>query len=221
MKLLINITILLLVVVATEIPAVAQGDSQLSVLKFGWSHFHAALTEEPEWNAPPDYRQRTDREKALAQVQYGDLIKSQALKNAERDAIRSAVKTNQIFIYRVKLQNTGSKVIKNFYWEYEVRESANPQNLSARQFFCDSQIKAEQQRSFEVFSRAPPITGVISAATLGNENKSSFAEKAVINRIEFKDGSVWQRADWSFPSPLAETLSTRKREVGEPPCLNF
>ena len=221
MKLFLNITLLLLVVVAAEIPAAAQGDSNLSVLKFGWSHFHAALTEEPEWSAPPDYRQRTDREKAMAQMQYGDLIKSQELKQTERDAARSAVKTNQIFIYKVKLQNTNSKTIKNFYWEYQFIESANPQNFSARQFFCASQIKADQQRSFEVFSLSPPTTAVISAATLGNESKNAFAEKAVINRIEFKDGSVWQRADWSIPTPFAEELAKRKLEVGEPACRNF
>ncbi|HBB86469.1 MAG TPA: hypothetical protein DC047_02505 [Blastocatellia bacterium] len=221
MKVILNITLLLLVVLAAEIPGAAQGDSNLSVLKFGWSHFHAALIEEPEWNAPPDYRQRTDREKAIAQIQYGDIIKSQELKKAERDAARSAVKTSRIFIYKVKLQNTNSKTIKNFYWEYQVIESANPQNLSARQFFCASQIKADQQRSFEVFSLTPPTTSVINTATLGNESKNAFAEKAVINRIEFKDGSVWQRPDWSFPSPLAEALSTRKLELGEPPCRNF
>lgn len=221
MKVILNITLLLLVVLAAAIPGAAQGDSNLSVLKFGWSHFHAALTEEPEWSAPPDYRQRTDREKALAQVQYGDIIKSQALKTAERDAARSAVKASQIFVYKVKLQNTSSKAIKNFYWEYQVIETANPQNLSARQFFCASQIKADQQRSFEVFSLTPPTTGVISATTLGSESKNVFAEKAVINRIEFKDGSVWQRPDWAFPSPFAEALSTRKLELAEPPCRNF
>lgn len=221
MKVILKITLLLLVLLAAEIPAAAQDDSNLSVLKFGWSHFHAALADEPEWNAPPDYRQRTDREKALAQIQYGDIIKSQELKKAERDAARSTVKSGQIFVYKVKLQNTSSKTVKNFYWEYQVVESANPQNLSARQFFCASQIKADQQRSFEVYSLTPPTTAVISATTLGGDGKNAFAEKAVINRIEFKDGSVWQRPDWSIPTPYAEELSKRKLEVGEPPCRNF
>jgi hypothetical protein len=221
MKRLLTITLLLLIVLSSQSLCAAQGEANLSVLKVSWSHYHRALTEEPEWNAPPDYRQRTDREKAMAQVQYGDIMKSQALKKAEREAVRSAIKTGQIFVYKVKLQNTGQKAIKNFYWEYQVIESANPQNLSARQFFCAAQIKTEQQRSFEVFSLTPPTTAVISAATLGNEQKASFEQKAVINRIEYKDGSVWQRPDWTFFSPFAESLSTRKLEVGEPPCRNF
>jgi hypothetical protein len=221
MKLISKFTLLLLVILAAQIPGAAQEESKVAVLKFGWSHYHEALTAEPEWNAPPDYRQRTDREKALAQIQYGDMIKSQELKKLERDATRSTVKASQIFIYKVKLQNSGLKAVKNFYWEYQIMESANPQNLSARQFFCASELKANGQRSFEVYSLTPPTTAVISAATLGDETKNKFAEKAVINRIEFKDGSVWQRPDWSFPSPLAEALATRRLEVGEPPCRNF
>jgi hypothetical protein len=221
MKVILNIVLLLLVLLAAQIPGVAQEDSKVAVLKFGWSHYHEALAAEPEWNAPPDYRQRTDREKALVQVQYGDIIKSQELKKIERHATRSTVKPSQIFIYKVKLRNSSSKIVKNFYWEYQVMESTNPQNLSARQFFCASQIKANGQRSFEVFSLTPPTTAVISAATLGNGTKIKFAENAVLNRIEFKDGSVWQRPDWSFPSPLAESLATHKLELGEPPCRNF
>ncbi|MEP6912581.1 MAG: hypothetical protein ABI923_07490 [bacterium] len=221
MKIFLAIQLLLLVVLSSQSPCAAQVDSNLSVLKFSWSHYNQALAAEPEWNAPPDYRQRTDQEKARAQIQYGDLIKSQALKKAERDAARSAVKADQIFVYKVKLQNISAKTIKNLYWEYQVIESANPQNLSARQFFCATQIKADQQRSFEVFSLVPPTTAVISAKTLGSESKNAFEEKAVINRIEYKDGSVWQRPDWTFPNPFAEGLSTRKLEVREPPCRNF
>lgn len=221
MKLILHITLFLLVLWAAQTPGRAQEDSNVAVLKFGWSHYHAALSAEPEWNAPPDYRQRTDKEKALVQVQYGDIIKSQELKKIEREATRSSVKASQIFIYKVKLWNTNSKTIKNFYWEYQIIESANPQNASARQFFCSSQIKADQQRSFEVFSLTPPTTSVISTATLGDGSKNAFAEKAVINRIEFKDGSVWQRPDWSIPIPYAEELSKRKLEVGEPACRNF
>src|SRR5437762_7462466 len=103
MKIFLTIQLLLLVVLVSQSRCVAQSESTLAVLKFGWSHYHQALTEEPEWNAPPDYRQRSDQEKAMVQRQYGDIIKSQALQKAERDAARSAVKANEIFVYKVKL----------------------------------------------------------------------------------------------------------------------
>lgn len=199
----------------------AQDDSHLAVVKYSWSKYHEALLTEPEWNAPPDYRQRTDREKAVAQIQYGDIMKSQALKKAERDAKRSAASKNEIFAYKVKLKNIGLKAIKNLYWEYQVIEVANPDNVSVRQFFCATGIKVNQQRTLEVYSLIPPTTPVISASTLGNENDQAFTERAVVNRIEYKDGSTWQRPGWSFGSPLAEALSTRKLELGEPPCRNY
>jgi hypothetical protein len=221
MKKLLTGFSLLLVVVSAPSLCLAQGDSDLSVLKFSWTHYHRALNAEPTWDAPPNYRQRTDAEKARAQIQYGDTIKSQALKKAERDAMRSAIESGQIFTYKVKVQNTSAKTIKNLYWEYQILESASPENLSRRQFFCGTQMKANEQKNLEVFSLIPPTTNVISAKTLGGDSKKPFDENVVINRIEYKDGSIWQRADWSFPNPTAATLATRKREVGEPPCRSF
>jgi hypothetical protein len=221
MKIFLGIQLVLLVALLSPAPCAAQGESNLSVVKFSWSHYHPALAAEPDWDAPPDYRQRSDRDKAMAQIQYGDMMKSQALKKAERDAARSAVNPGQIFVYKVKLQNTSAKTIKNLYWEYQIIESANQENLSARQFYCASQMKTNQQTNFEVFSLVPPTTAVISTKTLAGDAKNPFEEKAVINRIEYKDGSVWQRSDWIFPELFAASLAARKREVGEPTCRSF
>ena len=221
MKLLLAINSLLLVLIAAPDLCVAQGGSDLSVLKFSWSRYHPAVNAEPSWDAPPDYRQRSDREKAQAQIQYGDIIKSQALQKAERDARRTAIESGQIFTYKVKVRNASEKAIKNFYWEYQIIESASPENLSRRQFFCATQIKTNEQKGLEVFSLIPPTTNVISAKTLAGDSKKPFDENVVINRIEYKDGSIWQRANWSFPNPTAASLTTGKREVGEPVCRGF
>ncbi len=211
MKTLLTGFLLLLVILSAESLCLAQGSSDLSVLKFSWSHYHLALSAEPNWDAPPDYRQRSDKEKAQAQIQYGDIIRSQALKKAERDATRTAIESGQIFTYKVKVQNLSAKTIKNLYWEYQIIESARPENLARRQFFCATQIKANEQKGLEVFSLISPTTNVISAKTLGGDSKKPFEENVVINRIEYKDGSIWQRADWTFPNPTAAYLATRKR----------
>jgi hypothetical protein len=220
MKLLLPISLLLLILAAPDLCA-AQSSPDLSVVKFSWSRYHPAVNAEPTWDAPPDYRQRSDAEKARAQIQYGDIMKSQALQKAERDAMRSAIESGKIFTYKVKVQNVSTKTIKNLYWEYQIIESASPENLSRRQFFCASQIKANEQKGLEVFSLIPPTTNVVSTKTLGDDSKKPFDENVVINRIEYKDGSIWQRADWSFPNPIAASLPTRKREVGEPVCRQF
>lgn len=221
MKILPAISLLLLIVFSAQMPCVAQGDPDLSVLKFSWSHYRQALSAEPRWDAPPDYRQTSDRDKAQAQIQYGDMMKSQALKKVERDATRTAIKSGQIFTYKVKVQNMSAKTIKNLFWEYQIIESASPENLSRRQFFCAAQIKANQQKGLEVLSLIPATTNVISAKTLGGDSKKPFEENVVINHIEYKDGSIWQRADWSFPNPTAAYLATKKREIGEPVCRGF
>jgi len=39
---------------------------------------------------------------------------------------------------------------------------------------------------------------VVSVAALSDKSKNASEETAVINRVEFADGSIWQRKDWKF-----------------------
>jgi hypothetical protein len=178
------------------------------------------LNEEPRWNEgeiPTRQQQINDREKAMVEKNYGDLLRSQALRKVERDAVRNAIKDDNIFMYEVKVQNTGTKTIKNLFWEHQIIETANPENLSSRQFFCGLKIGANDRRVLRVLSFAAPITNIINVKTL-NGSKKPFEERAIINRIEFTDNSVWQRDGWDFPSPLAAELPALKRDPRESVC---
>jgi|ERR671939_1026660 hypothetical protein len=223
MKTLLIVSLLLLVLLTTQSPCVAQGGSDLSVISFSWSRYISALNDEPKWDdalLPSRQQQINDREKAMVKDNYGDLLRSKDLKKVERDAARSAVKEGSIFTYKVKVQNTGTKTIKNLYWEYQIIDSANPENLSRRQFFCATKIRANDRKDLEVLSLAAPVTNVINAKTVSS-SKKPFEEKAVINRIEYTDRSVWQRDGWTFPTPGAAALSTLKRAASAPACTDF
>lgn len=200
-------------------PCKAQDGSDLSVISFSWSRYNLALNAEPKWggNLPSRQEQIYDREKITMEKNYGDLIRSQELRKVERAATRSLSNQGDVFTYKVKVQNTGIKTIKNLYWEYQIIEAANSENLSRRQFFCGASIKINDSRVLQAFSLAAPRTSVISAKTL-KTSKKRFEERAVINRIEYADGSFWQRENWDFPNPWAATLSTAKRDRREPVC---
>jgi hypothetical protein len=64
-----------------------------------------------------------------------------------------------------------------------------------RQFLCGVSIKPEKDKELQAFSLSGPHD-VISVDTLSK--KSPGEEKVVINRVEYGDGSIWQRKDWSF-----------------------
>jgi hypothetical protein len=39
---------------------------------------------------------------------------------------------------------------------------------------------------------------VVNVNTLANKSQNPLKEKVLINRVEYSDGSIWQRKDWSL-----------------------
>jgi hypothetical protein len=115
------------------------------------------------------------------------------------------------FAYRAKVQNTSTKAVEIVFWEYQFKETANPTSVVRRQFLCGVNIKPDKEKELQAFSLSGP-SDVISVSSLANKSGNVFEEKVVINRIEYADGSIWQRKDWNF----AEVKLTFARAVATP-----
>lgn len=115
------------------------------------------------------------------------------------------------FSYRVKIQNASQKVIEVLFWEYQFTETANPNATARRQFLCAVKIKPDKDKELQAFSLSGP-SDVISVESLANKSGNLFQEKIVINRVEYADGSIWQRKDWNF----AEVRSNIARAIRTP-----
>jgi hypothetical protein len=114
------------------------------------------------------------------------------------------------FEYRAKIQNATQKVMEVIFWEYQFTEIANPSNVVRRQFLCAVNLKPDKGKELLVFSVNGP-SDVISVGSLANKSGKLFQEKVFINRVEYSDGSIWQRRDWNFGevrAPLARALAT-------------
>lgn len=99
------------------------------------------------------------------------------------------------FAYVLKVQNGGDKITQNIFWEYQFRETAKPDHLVKRQFICSAKIKPSQEKSLQTFSRLGP-SEVVDVKSLGKKPESQFEADVRINRVEFSDGTFWQRKDW-------------------------
>lgn len=200
MKKVLIFSILALLVFSIQSPCKAQDNSSLTVIDFSWSRYHQALNLEPTWDSAPTPARppMSDADRKIVERRYGDLMRSADLRKVERDAARSKVRPGEGYTYKVKVQNTDAKTIKMIYWEYQIKELASPDNLTRRQFLCRMTIKTNEKKGLEAFSSAAP-TNVISAKTLEKDSRKLFEDNVVINRIEYADGSIWQRADWVFP----------------------
>jgi hypothetical protein len=101
------------------------------------------------------------------------------------------------FSYRAKIKNTSAKTIEVLFWEYQFMPSANPTTVSHRQFLCGVNIKSQRDIDVQGFSLSGP-GDVISAGSVADASANGLQERVVINRVEYADGTVWQRKDWNF-----------------------
>jgi hypothetical protein len=100
------------------------------------------------------------------------------------------------FTYLVKVQNGSGKLIQTIFWEYQFRETASPANITRRQFLCSARISPDKGKDLQAFSLSGP-SDVVNVKSLAKRSADQFSEGVVINRVEYSDGSFWQRRDWN------------------------
>jgi hypothetical protein len=129
--------------------------------------------------------------------------RSAALDRAVRESRAPKSETVEGYAYRVKVQNPGAKAVEVLFWEYQFEETANPANLTRRQFLCGVQIKGGKEKELQAFGGSGPAA---------QKAANPFAERVRINRVEYADGTIWQRRDWSY----AEVRASIQRAVSTP-----
>jgi len=101
------------------------------------------------------------------------------------------------FSYRAKFQNVSDKELEIIFWEYEFTDGAITPVVSRRQFLCAGLTKAGKEKDFKGFTLSGP-SDVVAVDTLAKKTDSPLKERVVINRLEFTDGTIWQRKGWHF-----------------------
>ena len=99
------------------------------------------------------------------------------------------------FVYRTKVHNAATKRIETIFWEYQFIDPTNTTPTTSHQFLCLVIIKPEKDQDLEAFSVSGP-SDVVSVEMLSRKGGDPFQEKVVINRVEYADGSIWQRKGW-------------------------
>ena len=121
--------------------------------------------------------------------------RSAAIEKVVQESRTPRTKPTDGFAYLVKLQNASSKVVEFLFWEYQFIDPWNLENVTRRQFLCAVKIKPAKEKELRAFGVSGP--GVVSVGGLANASGNVFLETVVINRVEYEDGSVWQRKDWN------------------------
>lgn len=210
MRTLLILSFLLIFASTSENAVGTDEGSAVVVLRFKWSKSRQAVEKRPEAiNAAPAAamtqndrnfeRNRRINDPAGARDPNADTIdaRSAAIEKNVQESRGPARKFVDGFAYQVKVKNESAKVVEVMYWEYQFTESANPTNVVRRQFLCGVNIKPNKELELRAFSSLGPSV-TVSVESLANKAGNIFAEKVIINRVEYADGSIWQRKDWNF-----------------------
>jgi hypothetical protein len=101
------------------------------------------------------------------------------------------------YTYLIKIHNVSAKVIRNVFWEYEFTQIGNATGVTHRKFMCGGDIKPDRQRELEIFSLVGP-SEVVNVKTLDKGAGDKYRAAVIINRVEYADGTFWQRYGWNL-----------------------
>jgi len=219
MKTCLLLSLLLSLFIPLQTPVLT--NSPLTVTSYKWTRARRTIeVPEAEGNAPqramiPQNRifARSARVNDTADNRdpNADTVdgRSAALEKSVAESRSPKPKPMDGFAYRIKVQNTIKKVVETVFWEYQFQDPANPDQVTRRQFLCGADIPEGKTKELEGFSLSGP-SDVVDVKTLNSG--AAFKENIVINRIEYSDGTIWQRKAWN----LAEVKGSYERVLREP-----
>jgi hypothetical protein len=96
------------------------------------------------------------------------------------------------FLYKVSLRNNTIKTIKAIDWDY-IFFSSNTQSETGRlEFTSEEKIGPGKTKELNVMARRPPAK-TVSVYALDKTERQGLDGQVVIVRLEYTDGSIWQR----------------------------
>jgi len=97
------------------------------------------------------------------------------------------------YVYEAKIKNTGVKTIRAIVWEHSLFDPATRVEVGHHRFTSNVRIRAGKDANLIGLSTTP-ASSVVQATKSSKEIPDKYAERVVINRIEYDDGSFWQRS---------------------------
>jgi hypothetical protein len=188
--------------VKAQVTAPVSDPSGTSILKFSWSKERFGWEQDP-FGGPienfDEMRVRARNEKRVMDAKKGG--NGSDLSRAERDArtdealissIHKNTNARYAFVYKLLLQNNDARPIKSIDWDYVFFDVSTERELGRRQFTSVEKIGPGKTRELKFFIPTPP-TKTISINALNKHEREGLHEAVVIVRVEYADGSFWQR----------------------------
>lgn len=189
-------------VVAQTPATTTQGSSEVELVKFSWSKERLYWERNP-FGGPNEnfhqmqFRSRSEKRVSDAKRAGNSAEISKLEKDAKADAAIVAAENapskppRYYFFYRASMRNTSTKPVTEIDWDYVFFDEGTGDELDRRQFTSVQNIGPGKQKEL-TFTLTTPPTRRISVHSLDKKERSGIAERVVIVRVKYSDGSVWQ-----------------------------
>lgn len=97
----------------------------------------------------------------------------------------------ETYFYRAKVKNNSDKTIQTVAWEYVFINPDTKAEIS--RFQCSNKIKINPGKSGDLIMKASVPPSNLLDVTKLDKGQEQFIEQIIISRIEYRDGSIWQR----------------------------
>lgn len=192
---LVLLMFILSVGVSAQSSQVHSDAPELTVTKKMWRKeiHHPALTSDPfRANDEQAEIQRAQKENSIrnsTRVREGN-TPLPAVQNT-RPLPTEAEGPKTFFVYRATVKNVGTKTITGLEWDYVFFDSEKENQVGQHSF--RHRVKIRSGKSTELIGYSPkPPSSVINAAKADSRD-SQLSDEVVIRRIEYEDGTFWQR----------------------------
>jgi len=169
----------------------------ITVLQSRWriDMYNPALDKDPLAASKEQQQEELQRQAAAEanenRIRQGEPALPPVVRKSAPEAKASRLKA--IYVYELKVRNTGQQEIRTLTWEYVFFEPGTTQGVGRLQFVSKVSMKPGQTRNIVVRSTEAPA-GTINATKAGKNARDQYSEQIVIRKVGYADGSVWSSA---------------------------
>jgi hypothetical protein len=187
-------SILLLLMASTSIGQTAEPPTadEVIVVKYEWAKERIAWEKDPL--SVPNESYNEMRERVRTERRQRTALEERSVKDARAEQKKATKPPRYVFRYQVLVQNNTQKEIREIDWDYVFTDENSGELLGTREFTSVEKIGPGKKKQLSILASSPP-TLTISVHSLGSDERAGLAEKAVIVRVLFEDGTVLTRGN--------------------------
>jgi len=196
----LTFSLLITLLLATFVTAQESGDksepTDLTVLKHSWHKDFVGLRADSNPLQPNEdlIRQTRAEKQVIRDRDYRSPNQTTELPMPVPGPrpIPPASKGSVVYVYKVTVKNNGAKRIKAVDWEFQFLHPETQEVLGSRRITSRVKLSPHKTEVLKAQLFQQP-THIVWADQLGKKYSDQFKEQVIIHRIDYADGSTWQR----------------------------